>query len=199
MRLVHHARYIGEVSDLNGTLHECSMIISQIWSFWNTHSILQIIKDRVDTHMAHSIGHWNTYPGAYALTTSYSMDLSTFPFSTLTHSDTQFTALLYVRERSMSLRHVLDSISSARHIHTVRTLKIHNDHSTIPTAMGLNVCDCIMITRGDAGVWLYVVAVFLGVAVEYLKMIYTMYKYVACTITTCVPFSPWYSLENKPQ
>lgn len=61
-------------------------------------TMLQIVKDRVTTHLARSLSVWNTLPGALSVLTEYSTTKSHYPFyydQNGTTPGNQFTAIIY--------------------------------------------------------------------------------------------------------
>ncbi|XP_067929536.1 exostosin-1-like [Watersipora subatra] len=91
---------------------------------------LQILKERVEKHNSLSLAAWNTHPGAYSLRPSYSKDLTLFPFFKTTNSPQMFTALLYVTQRSPSLRRFIENLASASYIHTIYIFVVNRSDLT---------------------------------------------------------------------
>lgn len=95
-----------------------------------------------------SLAAWNTHPGRYALSASFSRDLTAYPFFTRPSSNDSCTVLFYVTYRSKYLKKNLQSLLTADGVHSVRQTSAIPEfidiwavaNSSLSSALGLRFC-----------------------------------------------------------
>ncbi|XP_076083727.1 exostosin-1b-like [Mytilus galloprovincialis] len=87
-------------------------------------TVLQVVKDRVNRHLARSLAVWNSFPGALSVLQEYSTSKTQFPFyysDNGTSPGHQFTAIIYatspVMLSSAPLFRLIRTVAKSSYVH----------------------------------------------------------------------------------